>query len=303
VLELQDVTPDRLRARTAEIVTRTSALRSRARHLDLEAARAQVEQILETTGDLSQILDVTDGGDVVGAAWLQPSAGDEFLVNDLHLEDPGRASELVPLLVERARAAGARMIGVGVYPDEPSRRALAEQPGFLLRATNMALSLDREVAEPDELGLRPMSAPEFEDFMAGNGEEYAGELVAAGMTEEAAAEQSTRQMAELLPDGSATPGMHFFTAWVGEVPVGSLWLAAQDEMAFVYDIVVRADQRRRGYGAGIMDSAARWCRAHGHPVLGLNVFAHNPGARALYDALGYQVTQDYHALDIGDDGA
>ena len=33
-----------------------------------------------------------------------------------------------------------------------------------------------------------------------------------------------------------------------------------------------------------------WCREQGHPALGLNVFAHNPGARALYDRLGYHVT-------------
>jgi GNAT superfamily N-acetyltransferase len=303
VLELQDVPPDRLADRTADIVTRTSALRSRARHVDPEAARAQVEEIVAKTADLSQLLEVTDGDAVVGVAWLQPSSGGEFLVNDLHLDDPGRAPELVPLLVERARAAGARMIGVGVYPGEPSRRALAEQPGFLLRATNMALTLDRDLADSGGVDLQPMTDPEFEDFMAGNAEEYAGELVAAGMTEEAAAEQSTRQMAELLPQASQTPGMHFFTAWVGGAPVGSLWLAAQDEMAFVYDIVVRADQRRRGYGAGIMNSAAHWCRAHGHPVLGLNVFAHNPGARALYDGLGYRVTQDYHALEIPDEGA
>jgi ribosomal protein S18 acetylase RimI-like enzyme len=49
-----------------------------------------------------------------------------------------------------------------------------------------------------------------------------------------------------------------------------------------------------------MNAGARWSRDHGHPALGLNVFAHNPSARALYDRLGYQVTQDYHALDVSD---
>jgi hypothetical protein len=37
-------------------------------------------------------------------------------------------------------------------------------------------------------------------------------------------------------------------------------------------------------------------------VLGLNVFAHNPGARALYDRLGYRVTLDYRTLDVAPDG-
>ncbi len=51
-------------------------------------------------------------------------------------------------------------------------------------------------------------------------------------------------------------------------------------MAFVYDIVVREDQRRRGYGAAIMNAGALWCREHGHFALGLNVFAPQPRAPA-----------------------
>ena len=80
--------------------------------------------------------------------------------------------------------------------------------------------------------------------------------------------------------------MHFFTAWVGDAGVGSLWLCTLDPMAFVYDVVVDEAQRRKGYGAAIMNAGALWSREQGHPVLGLNVFAHNPGARALYDRLG-----------------
>ncbi len=51
-----------------------------------------------------------------------------------------------------------------------------------------------------------------------------------------------------------------------------------------------------------MNAAAVRCRDAGHPYLGLNVFAHNPNARALYDKLGYRVTLDYRALDIPDAG-
>jgi ribosomal protein S18 acetylase RimI-like enzyme len=71
-------------------------------------------------------------------------------------------------------------------------------------------------------------------------------------------------------------------------------------MAFVYNIEVRPDYRRRGHGAGIMNAAALHCRELGCSVLGLNVFAHNPGARALYDRLGYEVTHEYSALDVPD---
>ena len=62
-------------------------------------------------------------------------------------------------------------------------------------------------------------------------------------------------------------------------------------MAFVYDVEVRP--RPAPQGLRRRDHERRravWCRDQGHPALGLNVFAHNPGARALYDRLGYRVT-------------
>jgi GNAT superfamily N-acetyltransferase len=71
-------------------------------------------------------------------------------------------------------------------------------------------------------------------------------------------------------------------------------------MAFVYDVEVFEDERRKGYGAGLMNAAAVWSRDHGHRAIGLNVFAHNTGARALYDRLGYRITLDYRALDLPD---
>jgi GNAT superfamily N-acetyltransferase len=276
-------------------------LRAAARFLDPEAARQQVEDHAEQTRDTTDTLDVVDGDEVVGGVRLA-LAGEELLVNDLTLDDPARVAELVPPLVGRARAASARMLGVPVYPGDPGREALAEQPGFVSRATNMALPLDGEIADPDGLELRRMTEADFGAFMSSMVEDFAGELVGTGMSEEAAARRSREQMAQLVPDGQQSPGMVFFTARVGGAPVGRLWLCTLDPMAFVYDVEVLEDQRRKGYGAAIMNAGALWSRDQGHAVLGLNVFAHNPGARALYDRLGYLVTQDYRALDVPDAG-
>jgi ribosomal protein S18 acetylase RimI-like enzyme len=96
--------------------------------------------------------------------------------------------------------------------------------------------------------------------------------------------------------------MEFFLARVGDDVVGDLWLDTAQTMAFVYNIEVDEGHRRRGYGAAIMNAAARHCRDAGHPYLGLNVFGHNPNARALYDKLGYRVTLDYCTLDLPDAG-
>ena len=301
MLQLRDVPPDQLPTRTAELVEEVAQQRAAARFLDLAVAREQVETSLEEMRDRSELLDVTHQDDVVGLVWIA-KGGEELVVHHLDLDDPDRAADLVPLLVDRARAAGARMLGVGIRPGDPSREALGEQPGFVSRATNMALPLDGEIADPGGLELQPMTDAEFDSFMSSMVEDFAGELVGTGMSEEAAGQRSREQLAQLVPDGQRSPGMVFFTARVGGEPVGRLWLCTLDPMAFVYDVEVLEDQRRKGYGAAIMNAGALWSREQGHAVLGLNVFAHNPGARALYDRLGYFVTQDYRALDVPDAG-
>ena len=301
MLELRALPPDQAASRTADAVERLAQMRVTARYLELDEAREQVADFVERSAGKAALLDVVDGDAVVGWVWLG-GEGDEFVLYDVLLDDPARASELLPDLVDRARAAGARQIGMGAHPDEPSRSAVAALPGFVSRATNMMLPLDAEIADPGDVELRPMSEAEFDAFSTAMAEDYAGELAEAGMTPEAAAERSRDQMAELIPSGLDSPGMVFFTASVGDQPVGRLWVSTQARMAFVYDVEVNADQRRKGYGAAIMNAGALWCREHGHPALGLNVFAHNPGARALYDRLGYHVTFDYVTLDVSDAG-
>jgi ribosomal protein S18 acetylase RimI-like enzyme len=275
-----------------------AARRVANRNLDPDVARSQVEQIVDRDG--SAFLDVVEDGAVVGSLLLG-SDGDELAVYDLVLADPGKAGGLLPLLVEIGRAQRSRMIGIGVQPGDVAHQALVDLPGFSVRATNMALDLDGEIGDPGALVLEPMTQPEFDAFMDDEVEGFARELAAAGTELEVARERSRTLMDELVPSGLSSPGMEFHTARVDGETVGALWLSTGETMAFVYNIEVRPEQRRRGYGAAIMNAAALHCREAGHPVLGLNVFAHNPGARALYDRLGYRVTHDFCALDV--DGA
>lgn len=301
MIELRDVPADQRERRLAQTVERVSARRVTSRYLDPEVSRTQVEEMVERRGDAASLLDVVDDGAVVGALWLGVE-GVELVVYDVVLDRAGAAGGLVPLLVERARAGGIRMIGIGVLPGDAAHEAVAAYPGFTVRATNMVLPLDDVLPDAGDVALRPMTPEEFTTFMAGQVEGFAEELVSAGAEREAALERSRTMTGELLPDGLASPGMAFYAAEDGGETVGDLWLATGDTMAFVYNIVVRPDHRRRGYGVGIMNAAARICRDLGHPVLGLNVFAHNPHARALYDKLGYRVTHDYLVLDVSDAG-
>ena len=301
MLELRDVPDDRRDERLAQTIERVSARRVTSRYLDPEVARAQVEELAERRAETSSMLDIVDGVSLVGGVWAGAD-GDELVVHDVFLDQPGIASDLVPLLEDHARSRGMRMIGIGVQPGDDAHAAVASYPGFTVRATNMALPLDDGLTDAGGLRLRPMTAEEYARFMEGEVEGFADELASAGMDREHALERSRTLMQELLPSGMGTLDMEFDVAEVDGQAVGELWLSTGETMAFVYNIVVRPEHRRRGYGAGIMNAAALRCRHLGHPVLGLNVFAHNPSARALYDKLGYQVTHDYFALDLPDAG-
>jgi GNAT superfamily N-acetyltransferase len=301
VLELRNVPADQHDERLAESVERVSARRVTSRYLDPDASRAQVEEMVERRGDAASLLEIVEDGTVIGTVWIG-AEGDELVVYDVALDRSDAATSLVPLLIERARGGAMRMIGIGVLPGDVAHEAVAAYPGFSVRATNMVLPLADDLPDADGLELRPMSQDEYTAFTAGEVEGFAEELASAGMDPQAALQRSRTMFAELLPEGLETPGMGFYVAETAGGAVGDLWLSTAETMAFVYNIVVRPDQRRKGYGAGIMNAAALLCRDLGRPVLGLNVFAHNPSARALYDKLGYRVTHDYFALDIPDAG-
>jgi GNAT superfamily N-acetyltransferase len=300
VLELREVTADQLPARMPEVIERVAAQRAAGRFLSLEEARRRVQDQAERMKDEGSLLDVVDGDDQVGVVWWGRQGQDSTVV-DLLLDDPAHAAALLPLLVARARADGSSRIGIGVEPGNPGRTAFAALPGFVARATNMALRLDGELPDSGGVELRPMTDEEFTAFQDLLVDGYAADIAAAsGLAPEAARARSEKEIGGLIPDGQDSPGMVFFTAWHEGRPVGLLWLFTSDPMVFVYDIEVNEEERRKGYGAAIMNAGARWSRDHGHPAIGLNVFAHNPGARALYDKLGYDVTLDYRTLDVGD---
>jgi ribosomal protein S18 acetylase RimI-like enzyme len=122
-------------------------------------------------------------------------------------------------------------------------------------------------------------------------DDYARQIAeSGGMSWEAAVDKAAADFRRLLPDGLHSPGQHLFTAYDDATEVGMLWLRIDDGEAYVLDISVRPDQRRRGYGRAIMEAGEAECRARGVTAIGLNVFGPNVAARALYDQLGYQVT-------------
>jgi len=142
--------------------------------------------------------------------------------------------------------------------------------------------------------LRPMTPDEYARWRDPAVREYAQAWVDSGILAlDEALKRAETQFAELLPDGLDTANQVFFTPMDGEESVGVLWVhfdESEERRAFIYDIQVWERLRRRGYGRAIIASLVDEARRRGARSIGLNVFGSNPGARALYDQMGFEVT-------------
>ena len=69
--------------------------------------------------------------------------------------------------------------------------------------------------------------------------------------------------------------------------VGTIFLGVRDGGAWLYDITIAEDARRKGYGRAAMTALEDEVRALGHDKIGLNVWGGNDVARGLYRSLGW----------------
>jgi ribosomal protein S18 acetylase RimI-like enzyme len=144
--------------------------------------------------------------------------------------------------------------------------------------------------------LRPMSAEEFAHWRSQTVAPYAADKVRTGRWSEAESlAEAEKELVALLPNGHGTPGHSFFTieSALGQ-SVGALWVArgqrAAGPIGFIYDLVIWAEHRRRGYASAAMLALEAEALALGFKGLALHVFAHNTSAQQLYARLGYAPT-------------
>lgn len=144
--------------------------------------------------------------------------------------------------------------------------------------------------------LVPMSISDFEIYLNESIQSYADEKIRAGNWSEAEGlELSRQEFAQLLPDGVATPDNYLYTLEnEDEEVVGILWVAKRiwggRLVAFVYDVAIKEDYRRRGYAQQAFLALEDAMREKGMVEIALHVFGHNHAARALYEKLGYTIT-------------
>lgn len=144
--------------------------------------------------------------------------------------------------------------------------------------------------------LVAMSQAYYESYVAQSWCDYAEENVATGRWPLAGAvERAQAEYDALLPQGLDTADHRLFEIRDGEgQTVGGLWFALRgsDEgrSGFVFDITILPHARRLGHGQRAFELLEPLARDLGLASIGLNVFANNPAALALYRRLGYEVT-------------
>jgi len=143
--------------------------------------------------------------------------------------------------------------------------------------------------------LAPLAPSELEPYLERLVPDYAADHVRVGNWPAEGAEARARaQVAELLPQGVATPGHALFRIEdASGATVGALWLAVRGSAAgaveaFVYDLAIDPEHRRRGFASAALAEAASWARRQGARRLALHVFGDNEAARRLYRRLGFE---------------
>jgi len=144
--------------------------------------------------------------------------------------------------------------------------------------------------------LVPMKEADFAWYHEHLAVAYAQDQVESGEWDQASALQHAKDsIARLLPNGLATPDNRLYLLLAGgnPDPVGQLWVTLHPgayPSAFILDIEIYAPYQRKGYAKQALQALEALVRPLGIFKIGLHVHASNPGAKALYEKMGYGVT-------------
>lgn len=139
------------------------------------------------------------------------------------------------------------------------------------------------------LALRLMTSDEFDGFRTRFVREWGEDLARADdLPLDEAVRRAEEDVDAQLPDGAGTKDHFLYTLRDGERGVGTLWYSinAAGE-AFLDDVTVAVEERRKGYGRQALALLEAEARSRGCERILLNVYGHNAGAFALYEACGY----------------
>jgi molybdopterin-guanine dinucleotide biosynthesis protein A/ribosomal protein S18 acetylase RimI-like enzyme len=154
-----------------------------------------------------------------------------------------------------------------------------------------ARDIDRK---PPSVTLAPMTPDDYATYAATVDGAYAREVAeATGRPYAEVLPEAEALQRSLLPAGPDTPGHRLHRVLDAHgVAVGILWVgpsSTDPRQAWVFDIELEPAARGRGLGRAAMLAAEDVARSLGFTSIGLNVFAANSRAAALYRSLGYRL--------------
>ena len=142
--------------------------------------------------------------------------------------------------------------------------------------------------------LVPMTAEDYQQFMAWAVPDYAQQQVKAGYwSPEGSTEKAEKVFEGLIPEGLATASQSFYVIEDEETgrQIGYMWSGVRDEgdrpFVVLYDLVILEPYRRQGFGRQALSTLEDKVLEQGLKRIALHVFGHNEGARALYWGSGY----------------
>jgi ribosomal protein S18 acetylase RimI-like enzyme len=225
-----------------------------------------------------------------GRLRLARALASEVHVPFLHRARDGRGSDQPAHAADRDDASV-----LGVTDGEYLPLMALHRPSVLLgrpaaACGSWAARYDRAVES--KLDLRPLREDEYPVWRDMEIEEYGRDISENGDTPlDAARRKAETDMAEILPDGLATPKHWMFVIEVDGAPAGRLWISEREidgrRAIFIFDVHVDEAFRGRGFGRAAMLLAEREALARDIHRIELNVFGGNTVARGLYRSLGY----------------
>ncbi|WP_172979700.1 GNAT family N-acetyltransferase [Agromyces agglutinans] len=145
--------------------------------------------------------------------------------------------------------------------------------------------------DPSDIVLVPKDDEAVARWLPVAMREYEEARLEAGDSPESADAARAQSEARFFPDGRLIEGHLLYTVEVDGEEAGWLWIGPWDSRGtedwWVYDLRVLDEFQRRGIAREVMRRADEIAREHGAKSIGLNAFATNVPAIALYESLGY----------------
>jgi len=154
------------------------------------------------------------------------------------------------------------------------------------------------------LRLQPLRDDEYDGWYNYVRDEFAKSLIELADTPvDAARARAEQVMADVLPEGLATPGHSVSVVERDGERIGMLWLAEREmdgrQVLYIYDVEIEETYRGQGLGRAAMLLAEDEARSRGLSRIELNVFGGNAVARKLYLSLGYVERAISMGKDLG----